>query len=1033
MHLKRLELSGFKSFAEKTLFDFLPPADGRHSITGIVGPNGSGKSNVVDAIRWVMGEQRISQLRGKKSEDIIFAGADGKGKMGVASVSLILDNTDHRVDLPYDDVILTRRVYREGESEYCVNEHPVRLLDLQILLAKAQFAHGSYSIVGQGMIDEILLQTTEDRRAFFDEATGIKEFQIKRHQAALKLARTKENMAQAGALLNEVAPRLRSLSRQVKKLEQRQDVERALRELQESYYATLFTHRQSERDAWERKRNDAGNRVKAFDARMAILQEEAGALARDRSVRERFDVLQAALREETKHKSDAERDRMTLSAKLQLEYGKSGKQELGWVREKIDTLARERESAGTELTDAEERFARLSEKILERKEAAESAGISRTELRGSIASLERQLADRRHEDSFLEAHRLPAVAAILRERDRFGTVYGVPTQLAKAPERYHLALDIAAGQNLSSVVVADDRVGEACIAYLRGEKLGVATFLPMSGIKPRIVPHDIEKYLSLPGVHGLADRLVLYDQKFANIFSYIFGGTLIVDSLEVARRVGIGRIRMVTLEGDLLETSGAMKGGFRKKGGHPLSFSSRDSLSGVGESVSVQEEKLLSLRSDLVRAEQAYDDAMAHLREIETQAQVAAVASDVLGAKVHAIDSELSSLKQEVSLSSLDTGEYHRAMEEIRGQKDAVEERLASMESRIRHSEKEMSRLHEEEEKKNERMLVIQGEMQKIQESLHRALGEKNEADVSFAKWQTKLEDLEGEAFQELQESIGAVLHRAPPPLPVDRLETAMTDIQKLKYQLSLIGGIDEEVIAEYEETKTRHDSLSSQLTDLERAFADLETLIEELDETMKKKREKAFREIRKQFSKYFTILFEGGKADLVEVYGEDSAQDFSNQPSSRAQAEGTSDFSTDDENEKKPEVRKPKSILIGIDIEANPPGKKVKHLAALSGGERTMTALALVCAILHTNPAPFVVLDEVEAALDEANSIRFTNILRELATQSQFVVITHNRATMHAADALYGVTMGGRGVSEVVSVKMSAQGGSASGGETGN
>jgi chromosome segregation protein len=298
-------------------------------------------------------------------------------------------------------------------------------------------------------------------------------------------------------------------------------------------------------------------------------------------------------------------------------------------------------------------------------------------------------------------------------------------------------------------------------------------------------------------------------------------------------------------------------------------------------------------------------------------------------------------------------------------------------------------------------VFALQDTMQGKQNNLNGILDQKNEKQVTIAKLETKQEDLENEAYQELHESLPNLSKRVKNLLEIAELEKAQEQIQKLKYKLSLIGGIDEEVVEEYKETKYRHDGLSTELTDLGKAIDDLETLIEELDGIMKKRRGKAFKEIRKEFSRYFKLLFEGGKADLIEVFGNEEDEELS-----------------EEAEEEVVKVRKKgKKILKGVDITASPPGKKINNIQVLSGGERTMTAIALICAILHTNPSPFVVLDEVEAALDEANSVRLTRILRELSEHSQFILITHNRATMHAADALYGVTMGNDGISRLLSV----------------
>ncbi|MCX6780232.1 MAG: AAA family ATPase, partial [Candidatus Magasanikbacteria bacterium] len=292
MYLKSLEIQGFKSFAEKTKLNFLPPKDGRFSITGIVGPNGSGKSNVVDAIRWVMGEQSLKTLRGKKSEDIIFGGSAARGALGACEISMVLDNSDHRVDIEAEEVVITRRLYRSGEGEYLINSNPVRMLDIHLLLAKAQFGQHSYSIVGQGTIDKMLTVTPAERKDFLDEASGIKEYQIKHHQGSLKLARTEENMTQVDTLLKEVEPRLRLLSKQVRKLEQRQEIEINLREAQEKYYGSLYSSNKSELDKLDKIIKELDENYRVAFKELETVQNELSDLARAESRQEVFVKLQ---------------------------------------------------------------------------------------------------------------------------------------------------------------------------------------------------------------------------------------------------------------------------------------------------------------------------------------------------------------------------------------------------------------------------------------------------------------------------------------------------------------------------------------------------------------------------------------------------------------------------------------------------------------------------------------------------------------------------------------------------------------------
>ncbi len=994
---------------------FLPTKNGKHSVTSVVGPNGSGKSNVADAIRWVMGEQSMKQIRGKKSEDVIFSGSDSKGQMGMASVSLVLDNADGRVDIESEEVVIARRLYRSGESEYLVNGHAVRLLDLQLLLAKAQFAHGSYSVIGQGMIDKLLLQSSAERKDFFDEATGIKEFQIKRHQASLKLARTREHVDQAQLLLNEVSPRLRTLSRQVKKLEERKDVEQTLREQQESYYATLFSHNQSQIDVLDKELAAITSRYTKLQEELMAVQTELATLAKESSMQELFAQLQTKFQDASRQKNTLERERAVLQGKLQVEYAKAGQQNVGWLTGKIEELKQEQVRVDRELSQAEDALGKVSAEITEQKIEIEKQSIRRTELRGQIAELQHRMLQVKSEQAVMQLTGMRAVQAVLEARHEFGDVHGAVAQLGEVEERYQLALDVAAGGNLSSIVVGSDRTASACIDYLRREQLGVATFLPLNKIKPRFATQDMHDLLGRAGVHGFAIDLVRFDKKFSDVFSYVLGNTLVVENLAAAREIGIGRIRMVTLDGDMLETSGSMKGGFRKRNREGLSFGRGAGKVFAGQTED-QEKKLLALQQELADAERGYETAQETMREYQSQAHIAGSSAQSLGEKKQGIDRDLASFTQELNLTTMNPKEYDAVMKTVAHEADELKKHIDAQEKIVQGIQKEIERFHAEEEKKKQRVFALQDAMQSLQQELNGIVSEKNQKEISIAKLETKQEDLGNEVYQELHVAPESLVTRNVPTVTPDALEGVLASIQKLKYTLSLIGGIDEEVVKEFAETKERHDALVTQLDDLEKAMGDLEKMIVELDELMRKKRDKVFRQIKKEFSRYFEILFEGGKADLVEVYGEETVSEESGILNMES---GDSEVAEAIEDEELKPKKKAKEVLVGIDVVANPPGKKIKNIQALSGGERTMTSIALVCAILRTNPSPFVVLDEVEAALDEANTLRFTKILGELAEQSQFIIITHNRATMHTADALYGVTMGNDGVSKLLSVRL--------------
>lgn len=1015
MYLKKVEINGFKSFADKTVLEFLPPKGGFNSVTAIVGPNGSGKSNVSDAIRWVMGEQKMTNLRGKKSEDIIFSGSDSKGKMGMASVMMTLDNTDGRAAVDYDELVIGRRIYRSGESEYVINGNVVRLLDLQLLLAKAQFGEGAHAIIGQGMIDRLLLHSAVERKKFFDEAAGIKEFQIKRHQAFLRLRRTKEHIEQAELLLQEVSPRLKTLQRQVKKLEERKELEVTLREKQESYYGSLYTIQSEKIQELEAEIKEIDNKLKEDQSKLEETQKQLAELAGEKSRQDAFDDIQKEFQTIQKELNQLETERAILQGKLQAEYSRSGNHQMGWLETKVDDLKKRKNEIAETLKAQREEKDEMTKLISEVGKKADEVSLEKTQLRSELGSLESKLMLIKTEQTVFQMTGFRAVQAVLDAKHRIGGIHGVVAQLANVPDKYTLALDVAAGGRLASVVVDDSETAKGCVNYLREERLGVATFLPLDKIRGKEVPGYVYDILNTQGVVGLAMELADYSEKYDDVFSFVFGSTIVVEDFDTARSIGIGRVRMVTLQGDLFETSGAVRGGHRKAKESGVSFADGSSSSDGYEKEDEVERKIMEIRDKISSMEIEYESAISTKRQKDSEKAIVDHKISISSEQKKAVETELASLQQELEMNSMSPESYGVVMAQMSQQKRMVDEEIKLVTRKFEEVSEKMEKFNEEEEKKKQKVFNLQDEMTKYQSSVNIFIEQKNSKQVTKAKLDTKQEDLQEELYQELRTGVEKILERGVPLLQVHQLESAFSEVQKMKYKLSLIGSIHQEVVDEYEETKARHEGLNEQLVDLTKAMKDLDALIEELDSIMKKKRKKAFTNIKQEFARYFSILFEGGKADLIEQYADESEDS------------DPENMDEGDENENQIEVEETKSkrksktrkVLMGIDVIACPPGKKIKNIQSLSGGERTMTSIALMCAILKTNPSPFVVLDEVEAALDEANTLRVVNIVKELSEESQFVIITHNRVTMHAADALYGVTMGNDGISKLLSVKM--------------
>jgi len=734
MYLQRLEIQGFKSFANKTVLEFPNPSKGQ-SITAIVGPNGSGKSCMADSIRWVLGEQSLKLLRGKKSTDVIFSGSEKKTRSGFAEATLYLDNSDRRAPIDYTEIAITRRLYQNGENEYFLNKNKTRLQDILLLLAQANFGQKAYSVIGQGMIDAVLMQTPRERRDFFDEAAGVKQFQLKKQASINKLKLTEENLKQVEVLLLEIKPRLGTLSRHVKRLDQFDEMKARLHSLEHAYYGTQWHKMQGDYSRQKQAIEEKNKKLFSFNQEIATLQR------------------QFEQKESNSEKKGADDEVLTLQAKY------------------------------TELVN--------------RKNA-------------------------------------------LREKE-----------------------------------------------FINKEK--ITSFR---------LQNETKKEMPLPTITLELDEISREYQKLVNTINEKTNPLHLKEKLE-----------------KLL----AAIDGLNKKIKNPNS------------GVKIPEELTTALDAITKDAQKIDLD----IKDVQLK-----------------IDALRTKQKSE-------TAEFFAAQREWR---DKIEEKN-TLENQV------------------------------------------SDLKIELARIETKKEALEQEMETHLKERKDLIL-QTPPPEGVNP-HVIESEMQNLRYQIELIGNIDPETIKEYKETKERFDFLDSQSNDLRNAMAELREIIKNLDSQIKIQFDTAFEKINKEFGKFFSMLFEGGKAHLEIVELDQSVS-----------PQNETDGAEEDEIEKDI-VKDAIDAATGIEVFANPPGKKVKSVGMLSGGERALTSIALICAIISNNPSPFVALDEVDAALDESNSIRFAEIIKHLAHKTQFILITHNRATMSTADILYGVTMGEDSVSKLLSLKL--------------
>lgn len=876
MYLARLEINGFKSFANNFTLDF------QRGITAIVGPNGSGKSNVADAIRWVLGEQSLKLLRGKKSDDVIFAGSDKKSRLGVAEVSLILNNADGAAPVDYGEIVITRRVYRDGEGEYLINRQPARLQDIQLLLAQANFGQRTYSVIGQGMIDSFLISSPQERKHLFDEAAGVRQYQLKKDQAVNKLAQSKENLTQGEAIMTEIEPRLRSLTRQVKRLERREEVEQQLHDTQVRYYGLRWQEIQRETDVLHADFTTRDQQRAAVAKELEAIQQELETIERERSASETFGALQ--------------------------------KQYNAILDEKNRLLERQAVLKG------------------QLESAAKNAGA------GETAFLERR------------AHELHRTLNQLKD------------------ERSTLAQTISRHE---SSLTKDRRELETVNALF-------------SNLETKL--HKLQQ---------LWAEQVTVPEIQTSVAGFFAKYETFVEELHAQDQLDTNHIRSTAkkLHRELEQIHQRL----------------------ASANITADPKQLAETQRELLAAAEQRQQRLQVVMKVESELELARQHDSQLATQQATLQTEVNGLEKEVSVQELAKTNPDAAYATYVQDAKNIEHEVAAIDERLTTARTEINNFNTSETGKKERLFSLQKEFRSTQHQLNAATHEVNELQVKIARVEQRLDDVKREISQAMSESgISSIQESAKKPLEGDVMMLA-EEIGHQQKQLQLIGGIDETVTQEYSETNERWEFLSKQAEDLKSGIESLEKAIGELDTIITKKFDTAFKKINEEFNTYFRTLFRGGRAELVlvkEVLRSDD--DLTEAEAAMAQDNGAAAA---------PEPPKPKKdeekVITGIDIKATPPGKKLQSINVLSGGERALTSIALLCAIISNNPSPFVVLDEVDAALDEANSQRFAAILDQLAHSTQFITISHNRATMEKAGILYGVTMGNDGVSQLLSVNM--------------
>ena len=1182
MYLKRLELQGFKSFADKTVLEF------KSGITSVIGPNGSGKSNISDAIRWVLGEQSMKSLRGAKSEDVIFAGTQARKSLGFAEVSMIIDNTDGKLPIEYSEVTVTRKLYRSGETGYFINKVPCRLKDVLELFMDTGIGKDGYSIIGQGKIDEILSNKSEDRRKIFEEAAGIVKYRTRKAESEKKLEQTKLNLLRINDILSEIEANIEPLKMQSDKARKYLDLREELKNIEVGLFLYNITEYKEKLEklvqdiqivegqneaenqkminlqnakeelkeqideitskveemqnlgfesankiekinseigiSKERIQNNSGNKerlekeIEEVKQRIAELEEEQKQkldkkenLSQNREkFQKELDEKQKELEELTKKLSDKELE--IEDKKQNIEKHTDRKYEIAseissldtnleniekrekTAKSEIDSLTLEIDSARSDKQEKSKDFYEIEHKKNEitktLQEKASKKEESMTKIKEFDTSLNNLNYEMRMKDSRLkflvETEKekegyLRSVKALLLDCEKDAKLgkgmNGVLANLISVDKKYETAIEMCLGQTLQNIVTDTEEDAKKLVEHLRNNKLGRASFLPVSSIRGKKLDRIIRN--NTEGVIGVASDLVKCDKKYEQIVLNLLGRTLIVENMDTAiqmAKLNSHSFRIVTLEGDIISNTGAITGGSiqtktvnilgRSREIEDLEKSLKElnakiekltkekkdyteSVADVIEEVTrlekelqdievtyaAENQKMLNMEEGISKLEVRREKLKKELEELakqkidnrtekeqkqeetnylndeieklskiveefalnnkDNQKYIDDLNFDITNLKISvssfdesgtSIDEMVERIKQDIDNNKVSIENKEKNIKEVLEENTNLEQRIGELESEIakiksdvENSSNIVEKLKQDRMEKSEKLKTSEANISEQFNVIEDIKGQLVKLDVRKTKLEQDLEQVINNLWVEYELTPNTAEGFSRP----QNVQKAARDVNVLRNQIKELGSINVDAIEEYKKTKERYDFMCEQRLDLENTAAKLRKIIADMTQTMKEQFIEKFAEINKNFNEVFVELFGGGKAELKLE---------------------------DEEN----------VLNCGIDIQVQPTGKKLQNMMLLSGGEKAFTAIALLFAILKINPAPFCVLDEIEAALDDVNVYRFAEYLKKFSNETQFLVITHRKGTMEAANTVYGVTMEENGVSKLLSMKLS-------------
>ncbi len=977
MYLKEIKAHGFKSFADKIVIDL------EGNITGIVGPNGSGKSNVVDAVRWVLGEQSVKSLRGSDNmTDVIFSGSKSRNPLNVASVTLVFDNTDHYLPIDFNEVAIKRRVYRDGTNEYFINNEKCRLKDITDILLDSGIAKESFNIISQGKIDDILSNRPQDRRVIFEEAAGVLKYKRRKEEALRKLDRTHDNMSRVEDIIGELEVQVLPLKQQKEKALEYLEVKEELEGIEVAVIASDITEIN---ESYKEKKNlieklnseilSISTSNNGNEARISELKLKIDNLNNEINIKQR-ELLEITTKVE---KINSRKNIILERQKYQVEDSKLHTS-LVDAKEKILKIETDIASTNNLIIIKSDEVSDLREKCNLKEKDVNDLKLLRTKLDSAIGDNYRKqnilkskieiLKDNIESNSIL-----PSSTKAILDNPKLTGIHNVIGKLFELDEAYSTAISTALGAASANIVVDNEMIAKEAINYLKNNNLGRATFFPLNIIKPKGIDTETMNILrSSNGFIAIASDLVSYDKTYYNIIVNQLGNVIVAKDIDsanmISKRINY-RYRIVTLDGNMLHVGGSITGGNK-----------------------INNRNVITLKYELENLINEYKKVLEDISKIEDNMNITDANISSESDKLYLLTKNKTVLEDEISSKKMGVSELNDMLDDLKHEAVSInnmlggslsnEEDMVIKEYYAALKDKEMitnnlESLSNERENYKEELDEYEHSIKQENSTYNAKTKELNNLEIEVNRMDVKLDNM----LNTLSETYNITYEKASNEykLYID-VDEARTKVSSLRRKMRDIGMVNLAAIDEYDKVSERYEFLIKQKEDLTNAETTLLEIIEEMDNVMKDDFIKTFDIISENFAVTFKELFNGGTAEL--------------------------------------KLTDPSNILeTGVEIIASPPGKKLTSISLLSGGEKTFTAISLLFAILKSRRVPFCILDEVEAALDDVNVVSFGKYLTNLATKTQFIVITHKKKTMEFVNTLYGITMQESGVSKLVSVKL--------------